>query len=239
MASRQLFLKDVGPVTIVKRRCNNSLRLSVKADRQVQLSMPYWTPYLIGESFIRNRKDWILSQLDKIPENRLAHGDRIGKNHRLYFLPSTSKRVNVSVSSTEIRLKSSYPINHELLQSKALAACEKALKMQCEELLLRRAKDLSGIYGLHYNKIRFRKLASRWGSCSSQKNITFSIYLIQLPWQLIDYVILHELVHLEHMNHSQDFWRLLTKLMPQAKKLRREIKTHNPSIQPVKTLAMA
>jgi len=55
---------------------------------------------------------------------------------------------------------------------------------------------------------------------------------MQLPWELIDYVILHELTHTEYMHHGPDFWQALEKVRPQAKQFRREIRKFRPTIQP-------
>jgi predicted metal-dependent hydrolase len=79
--------------------------------------------------------------------------------------------------------------------------------------------------------VQIRKLTARWGSCSSAKVITLSYYLMQLPWPLIDYVLLHELSHTEHMNHGSDFWGKFESVLPGAKVLRKEIRTYKPLVQ--------
>ena len=55
---------------------------------------------------------------------------------------------------------------------------------------------------------------------------------MQLPWELIDYVILHELVHTKHLNHSPEFWRALEELSPGARALQKKIKSHKPRVEP-------
>src|SRR5436190_23457990 len=102
MPSRQVNLDGIGFVTIAKRHGNTNLRLSIKPDRKVSLSMPYWTPYLVGERFIKSREDWIKQQLLQIPESLLLSGDLIGKNHRLHFVSSDSSQVKVRHTNTEI-----------------------------------------------------------------------------------------------------------------------------------------
>lgn len=239
MPKKQFYLEGVGPVIIAKRRGTSSLRLSVKPNRQVNLTMPYWTPYLAGERFLLNRRGWIKNQLAKIPDNILEHGDGIGKYHRLYFVAGNNVRITVKLTPTEITLRSSMSSESGIMQHKALSVSEKALKMQCERLLTYRIHALSRKYDLKFSDLRYRKLSSRWGSCSSQQAITLNIFLIQLPWHLIDYVLTHELAHLRHLDHSQEFWQLLLRMTPDAKQLRREIKKYSPSIMPVKTPSVA
>ena len=73
----------------------------------------------------------------------------------------------------------------------------------------------------------------RWGSCSSDQMITLSYFLMQLPWDLIDYVILHELAHTKHLNHGPGFWSELEALCPDARARRKSIKEFRPAINAV------
>ena len=69
-----------------------------------------------------------------------------------------------------------------------------------------------------YNKITLRRQKTRWGSCSSKKNLNFNWQLVYFEPKIIDYVIIHELAHLTHMNHSKNFWQLVEKYDPEYKK---------------------
>lgn len=72
-------------------------------------------------------------------------------------------------------------------------------------------------FGFSYNKIRITSATTRWGSCSSRKNLNFSYRLILTPAEMIDYVIVHELCHLRQMNHSHKFWAEVEAIMPDYK----------------------
>jgi len=72
--------------------------------------------------------------------------------------------------------------------------------------------------------VSIRNQKTRWGSCSRQKNLSFSYRLFLLPPRFCDYVIVHELCHLKEMNHSPKFWALVARTFPDYKKLRREMK---------------
>ena len=230
MPKKQYRIDGVGLVTISKRRGAKNLRLSVRANGQVSLSIPYWTPYAVGEVFIKKRQGWINQQLEKMPVNPLNHGDLIGKNHRLIFLPSKNEAVVICKTPTQIIVKTGQDFHSEAVQNKIRSACESALKVQCEKLLRYRVNQLSNRFKIEYKDLRFRKLTSRWGSCSSDQKITLNIYLIQLPWDFIDYVISHELVHILHMNHSHQFWTTLENYLPGSNKLRKALRNYNPII---------
>jgi len=102
----------------------------------------------------------------------------------------------------------------------------KALRKKAVEYLPERLRILAGLHGFTYNSIRISKSKSRWGSCSSKKNIGLSLFLMNLSSHLIDYVILHELCHTIEMNHSHKFWELLDSTCNgKAKALRKELRS--------------
>ncbi len=82
---------------------------------------------------------------------------------------------------------------------------------------------------LDYREVKFRKMKSRWGSCSSLRVITFNSELIKVKKELIDYVVVHELAHLVHMNHSKNFHALVDKYISNSKEIRKELKSTNLS----------
>ncbi len=93
--------------------------------------------------------------------------------------------------------------------------------------LIPRVDHFSNIMGLDYTEIKFRKMKSRWGSCSSNGVITLNTHLIKIDKELIDYIVVHELAHLRHMNHSKKFHDLVEQYMPDSKDLNRKLKDIN------------
>lgn len=71
-----------------------------------------------------------------------------------------------------------------------------------------------------YNKVAIKNTKTRWGSCSSKKNLNFSYKIFELPNELQDYLIVHELCHLQHMNHSKNFWKTVSLGIPMFKQAR-------------------
>ncbi|MEZ4829649.1 MAG: SprT family zinc-dependent metalloprotease [Bacteroidia bacterium] len=92
-----------------------------------------------------------------------------------------------------------------------------ALKVLAQQQLHLRTLELARATGVSCNKITIKDVRSKWGSCSGNKNINLNWYLILLPQPLIDYVIIHELMHLRELNHSDRFWALVEKYCPQYK----------------------
>ncbi len=79
-------------------------------------------------------------------------------------------------------------------------------------------------YGFGFNRISIRNQKSRWGSCSSGKNLSFNYKIVFLKEELQDYLIIHELCHLKHMNHSREFWYLVAKASPEYKAYSKALK---------------
>lgn len=97
-------------------------------------------------------------------------------------------------------------------------------KSEANIYLRQRTEFYSEIMGLSFESLKYKKMKGRWGSCSSRKIITFNTQLIKVDKKLIDYVVVHELAHLKHMNHSKDFHALVELYLPHSKKIRDELK---------------
>jgi len=107
---------------------------------------------------------------------------------------------------------------------KILAAYDDFYKHISQEYLLQRLQYFADMMCLDYKTLKFRKMKSRWGSCSSLKEITLNTQLMRVQKELIDYVIVHELAHIVHMNHSKQFHELVESYLPQSKMLRKKLK---------------
>ena len=97
---------------------------------------------------------------------------------------------------------------------------------EAKETIRNRLKELSEQHGYSYNKVFIREQKTRWGSCSAKNNINLNLKLVLLPEHLMDYVILHELAHTKHKNHSQQFWSELNMTCGNSNGLRKELKKY-------------
>lgn len=233
MASKQVDLPNIGMVTLTKRRSSKNIRLSYTSDGVIKVSLPYFVPYQAAIAFVKNKSEWLAKHRPEVPD-KLKQSDRIGKAHRLNFTISDTSRPSVRVTHTQINVTvpEGRRIDDEQVQEVAIRGSHRALKKEANQLLPQRIDLLAKKNGFNYSSVEVKRLTSRWGSCSQHKEITLNTYLMQLPWDLIDYVILHELVHTEHLNHSPDFWYRFEQVRPDAKKLRKELKKHKTIVEP-------
>ncbi len=233
MAVKKVEVTGLGTLHLYKRRGTRGLRLSIGHNGAIRVSMPTWVPYHAAVEFASRQEDWIKS-LQHVP-SIIGQGHRIGKAHRVAFIPEPGRQTVATriTAIGEIRIYTPLhlPIEHPEVQKAAERASLRALKQQAERLLPQRIKTLATQHGFEYGVVTVKQLKSRWGSCTDKRDIALSCFLMQLPWHLIDYVLLHELVHTRVMAHGPRFWDELTPYVPNLKAIRKEIKTHRPVLQ--------
>lgn len=94
-------------------------------------------------------------------------------------------------------------------------------KQRASAIIPQRVELYSQQTGIKYNKIRISNARRRWGSCSAKGNLNFSWRLALAPLEVIDYVVVHELAHIIHKNHSKKFWKLVAAIYPNYKLCRK------------------
>lgn len=237
MAVKLFEVENIGTVRVYKRKGSSSMRLSIAADGKVRLTIPSWSSYAAGLDFARSRQLWIHKNLPNKPE-LLAHGNHIGKAHRLFFESAGIELPRTRISGSEIRIvrPKGQLVSHPAVQEAAAKASIRALRAEAAKLLPVRLKQLANTYGFSYSGVQIKQLKGRWGSCDNHQHITLNLFLMQLPWHLIDYVLVHELTHTKHLNHGPEFWAEFLRHEPHAKEYRRQIKQHQPILQAVEVV---
>ena len=190
--------------------------LRVNADSTLSVKTPVNSSRFI-QTFLEEKRDWIDKQLRKNEQNMLLQvklQDEVLLFGTLYSIDapevSSLRQKLTKLSTSEIE--------------KITKAYDAFYKRSAEEYLSDRVKYFSNIMGLSYEKLKFRKMKSRWGSCSSKREITLNTQLMKIDKELIDYVIVHELSHLVHMNHSKAFHDFVESHLSGSKALRKKLK---------------
>jgi predicted metal-dependent hydrolase len=231
MSQKTVWLPEIGELVLSKRRGTKNIRLSISPAGQARVGLPAWAPYSVGINFAKSRSDWINRHKLSHRTPPLNDGSAIGKSNRMRYVYDPKRtKTTTRVMPGLVKITSNLPISDPAVQKKSIQAAERALKKEAETLLPLRLAELASRHGFKYESVRIKKLSSRWGSCSSDKVIALNYFLMQLPWQMIDYVLVHELIHTKHLNHSQRFWTDFETVLPGAKQVRKQMKTYRPVI---------
>ncbi len=99
-------------------------------------------------------------------------------------------------------------------------------KEEARILITERILFWNTFYKFSYGRVSIRNQKTRWGSCSSKGNLNFSYRLVFLPMHLVDYIVVHELCHLKEFNHSENFWSLIERELPNYRKSKDELKAY-------------
>jgi predicted metal-dependent hydrolase len=239
MSQKTITIEGIGDVTVGRRKGTRSLRLSIRSDGRLRVGAPSWVTEKAIVAFVRSQQDWIDANMpDTQPP--LTPDMPVGKFHRLVFAESErSTRVSTRVVGAEVRVThpAGYLYRDKHVQEAAVRAIERMLKREAEQLLPGRLERLARQHDFSYASISVKRLHTRWGSCSSRQDIILNSMLMQLPWQLIDYVIMHELLHTRMMRHGAPFWSELANYVPDLANVRRQMKQHSPSVISAVTVA--
>ena len=117
----------------------------------------------------------------------------------------------------------------KIIESKQNALAQESIDINhtdAKNFLQERTKAISEKLNFSYNKIFIRRQKTLWGSCSARNNINLNAALYLLPQELIDYVIIHELVHTKIRNHKKEFWQSVASFVPEALSLRRKLREY-------------
>lgn len=198
------------------------LRLQISLGNELEVILPRGYELKEAENFILTKSKWIKKHLSFQPvkkKNYYYFGNRI--TIRQEFALFIKKHI-IRLEKDELKIIS--PENSNIELNKLYNTW---LRNQAKEYLPERAAELANQFGFSINKISVRKQKTRWGSYSSQGNISFNFLLLGYTKEVIDYVIIHELCHSKEMNHSEDFWTLVKRFCPRFMTLRQELKRRN------------
>ncbi|HEY3911341.1 MAG TPA: SprT family zinc-dependent metalloprotease [Stellaceae bacterium] len=208
---RQAVALDLGAplrVRVSAQARRVGLRIDA-AERRVELVLPHGAPAELGLRFLRDKRGWIAARLAALPLRvPFAEGAIVpvlGVPHRIRRSLDPAAPP-VTIANGEIRVRGDPPHLGRRVRDHLAALARDELAW--------RARPMAVRIGHRIARVSVRDTRSRWGSCSSSGNLSFSWRLIFAPEPVIDYVVAHEVAHLAEMNHGPRFWRLVESLMP-------------------------
>ena len=216
-------------ISLELRRSKRAKHMSLRADVYgICLVAPVNQSTETINDFIHSRSLWLSRTHEYYSRIRQNIGGPVEKDCILYL----GKRYRIRITKD---INQEYAIVSDNLQQitfhvKDKRTYKKFLRSwyedQTKRILKERLPVLSRRLSLCYNKFSIKHLKSRWGSCSKESNLSFNYLLSMLPFDVIDYIIVHELVHLVEFSHSRKFWQRVEAQVPDYKKYRKWLRNH-------------
>ncbi|MGK0498989.1 MAG: putative metal-dependent hydrolase [Oceanicoccus sp.] len=207
---------------VVKRQCRKTIALHVLADGTVEVRAPKWVSKYELADFVEQRSEWVIEQrreaLAKLAlQPVFTHGQYhlfLGEQYPLNISPGGRRQVSCEHGVLNVTVAD--PSNSSQIE----AVLDKWYRQQAQQWFEQRLfacyEAFPGWFQDKYPmpSLTVRKMRRRWGSCSSQAEITLNLALIKMPVDCIDYVMVHELCHLEIFHHGKPFYQLLARVIP-------------------------
>lgn len=191
-------------------------RLSVQITPagEVVVRTPLHLPHETVELFLNKYASWIKQKLLGARQNP-PHCFNEGEE--FYYLGTPYRLLFGDSGSHSIKFDEAFIVAAEL-SAKAEELLVNWMRRQALKHLEKRTPELAATHNLQYNRMSLNDAGTNWGSCSSKGCLRFNWRLIQCPPEVIDYIIVHELAHLQEMNHSPRYWALVARMYPDYEK---------------------
>jgi predicted metal-dependent hydrolase len=211
MTAKVVQFKQIGPVNFIKNRRSKNIKIRVKPDRSVHVSFPFYVSIFEVSQFVNKNLGWITDQQQKFEtkKSKIEAGQIQTKLHSITVIEGSENKTKVNFNEIEIRLAD---FDSQSSRSYLENVMVGIYRFEAKKLLPPRINELAQKHGFQFNKITIRNNKRNWGSCSSRNNISLNLQMMKLPDELIDYILLHELVHTKIKNHGPQFWQKLDEI---------------------------
>ncbi|ACO87025.1 M48 family metallopeptidase [Clostridium botulinum] len=222
---KDIFLMGERFQYILKTKKRKTISVKIGKEFIIEVTAPLGTNEYTIEQVLKKEEKWIIKKIKKLKEVENFNGYyylgelyylKIKEVKSLYFkLELDSNKFMVYINSGILKEKREVIIKDNL---------EKFYKEQAVKVLKERTDYYSSILKVVPKNIVIKNQKTLWGSCSSKGNINYNYKIVMAPLKILDYIVVHELCHLVHMNHSKDFWHLVESIIPDFKERRNWLK---------------
>jgi len=155
-----------------------------------------------AKEFIHSKSGWIQKHINAIKNKKIASDEffYLGKKYTIVTF-------------------------HEIMGQK-IENLDEFYRKKAKNLIPKIVEEYSAEMQLFPSSLKFRKNKSRWGSCSFKNSINLNIYMMKLPYEAIEYIVIHELAHIKHKNHSRQFWYMVEQYNPDYKNVEKLLKQY-------------
>lgn len=215
-----IYRKGIGEIVLRKNARAKRFSITIKPFDGVIVTVPKLGNYTEAEKIVDDKLDWIeksLEKIEKVEEKRTVFDENTvfnTKKHSLKIISSVRENTLITIKNGILLINkpSDKNVRDEYIQQAIRKGITETYRMEAKAYVSERINYFAQKFNFKFKKLTIKAITSRWGSCSAVNNINISLYVMQLPNYLIDYIILHELSHTVVKNHGKDFWNLLNQL---------------------------
>lgn len=197
------------PLKVIKSAKAKRLTLRIDSkEHQAILSIPSRCTQRQAINFIKEHQAWIIEGLSKLPKRKkFQSGEYINLfGKEILILHAPEKRLGAKIEKGTLYVSGSSEFTHRRVKD--------FIKKEAQQKFLTLSQKLATKIDCEVNGVIIKDTKSRWGSCSSLNNINYNWRLALAPKEVINYIVAHEVSHLAHQNHSDDFWQCVAYLCP-------------------------
>jgi hypothetical protein len=216
------------------RKRRKTISLNISKANEIIISAPYFTPVREINSFVHQKQDWIEKTIKKQARARHSRREKefvtgeeyyyLGESYPLETFCEPQEKQGLLLWNHRFYLNA--PEDKEIRKNYFVIW----YKQKALEYISERVNIFQKQFNLLARGVRISSARQRWGSCSPENKLAFSFRLMMMPPEVIDYVIVHELMHIREKSHSKRFWRLVAAAMPQYKAYQQNLKKYGEEI---------
>ena len=234
----EIMLSDpeLGTIEFTHNERSKHIRVRILSNG-LKVTMPLRSTEADAMKFINSIRGKILQKQEKIEKGLETRNIQIDENSQLQTLtfavevkPANRKNIYFSLKNSTLNIEFPIGTNCSTTENQQYFwnGISYFMRKEAKRLLPDRTKQLADKFGFTFSEVKIQSSKTRWGSCSREKSINLSLYLMLLPAYLVDYVILHELCHTKEMNHGDKFWAWMDKVTDgKSKEMRKELKNYH------------
>lgn len=212
------------------RKKRKTLAIKISLEGEVLVYAPHRASLRSIESMLKEKEEWVSKTRARILEGLNQERDVVpflGRKYNLELVENVGKKAGVEFDGSRFRVCCGGASG---LKDDIKGALYGWYRESLLKIVTARIGELSAAMGVKPNKINIRAQKTIWGSCSYDNNISINMKLALAPLEIIDYILVHELCHIKHKNHSSEFWLAVESVMPDYKEKRKWLKENGFSL---------
>lgn len=212
----------------IVRKNRKTIGIKVIDGGEVIVTSPFGISEKIIRNIIKDKEEWILGKVRLMKEAEILEKKEIKNGSKLRLLGRELDLELLETGSIEKNYKIENGKIKVFMGPRGIVRdrIDEIYRMEARRILGERTNIYSKVIGAKPNKIFIKNQKTLWGSCSSRRNINYNYRIIMAPIEIIDYIVVHELCHLVHMNHSKNYWNTVKSILPDYKERRKWLKAN-------------